>query len=238
MVTLIMIAIGVTAILIYHACCVAKVERLQVELNQARCWSQAWKKMAKMCHKLYKTYFKDYRFFFRAWLDGAAKHESIVESLRAELEQVAAWETAFRQAVDWLYGFWDGNTLIAAQGADVEALHEAWDDLLAVSMEPSQAAAALLERLKFLEKDSDHQRSGASQVLYYKDKFATCEQERDELRLELEQVELQLTHVIVQRERARIARDYKEGELTYLRPALLACQAERDAAKQDLEALE
>jgi len=158
MVTLIMIAIGVTAILIYHACCVAKVERLQVELNQARCWSQAWKKMAKMCHKLYKTYFKDYRFFFRAWLDGAAK----VESLRAELEQVAAWETAFRQ----------------------------------------------------------------------------CEQERDELRLELEQVELQLTHVIVQRERARIARDYKEGELTYLRPALLACQAERDAAKQDLEALE
>lgn len=53
--------------------------------------------------------------------------------LQVELEQAAARAEEVKQAVDWLWGFWDGNTLIAAPSCDIVALHEAWYKLLALS---------------------------------------------------------------------------------------------------------
>lgn len=93
-------------------------------------------------------------------IDAIKKRSENMERLREEhpktwvevLEQATAREVAFKKAMDRLWGFWDGNTLIARPGCDVEALlDEAWDDLLAASIFPSKAGIALLERLAELE---------------------------------------------------------------------------------------
>jgi len=84
----------------------------------------------------------------QGWLD-----EVKVENERLK-KKLVAQQAAFQKAVDWLWGFWDGNTtLIAAPSADKEALYKAWDDLLAVSTYPWKEAAALLERLEKAEAE-------------------------------------------------------------------------------------
>jgi len=85
--------------------------------------------------------------------------EAKVENERLKKELVAQ-QAAFRKAVDWLWGFWDGNTLIPAPSADKEALYKAWDDLLAVSTYPWKEAAALLERLEKAEAEVKWLREG------------------------------------------------------------------------------
>jgi len=51
---------------------------------------------------------------------------SEVERLRARMDEV-------QRAIRWLWGFWDGNTIVAAPGADREMIDEAWDKLLEVA---------------------------------------------------------------------------------------------------------
>jgi len=51
------------------------------------------------------------------------EHSAYVEKSRARLANI-------RRAVDWLWGFWDGNTLLAKSGYE-DDIREAWDELLA-----------------------------------------------------------------------------------------------------------
>lgn len=71
----------------------------------------------------------------------------------AEIERL---QSTFRQAVDHLWGFWDGNTLVAAPGCDEEALEETWDDLLSASIEkPSRATEEMIALRRFAQQFSD-----------------------------------------------------------------------------------
>jgi len=91
-----------------------------------------------------------------------------VENERLKKELVAQ-QAAFQKAVDWLWGFWDGNTLIPAPSADKEALYEAWDDLLAVSTYPWKEAAALLKRLEKAEAEVERLQSSLQAALQRKE---------------------------------------------------------------------
>ena len=79
------------------------------------------------------------------------------EELRRQLKKTEAQTAAAREAVEWLWGFWDGNTLRAIPGSE-EDIGKAWNKLLAASGAFSKpwehhgkAAAKLLKRLATLD---------------------------------------------------------------------------------------
>ena len=64
----------------------------------------------------------------RGWTQSLEINDMLVRELIAI--KIVLEET--QSAARWLWGFWDGNTLMASPGADREALDEAWDRLLKV----------------------------------------------------------------------------------------------------------
>jgi len=108
---------------------------------------------------------------FAAEIEHSNKKEQVTEletqvaDLRGELEQAAARETALLKVLDDIHG----NIIFSMpETLDWSAIAETAAEAF---KNPSATAAALLKRLEFLEQDSDHQRSVASQVPYYKERL-------------------------------------------------------------------
>ncbi|MBU0598963.1 hypothetical protein KKF61_08335 [Patescibacteria group bacterium] len=55
------------------------------------------------------------------------------EGLKRQLEKAEAQIAATKEAVEWLWGYWDGNTLIARSNGYEEEIGTAWNKLLAAS---------------------------------------------------------------------------------------------------------
>ena len=68
----------------------------------------------------------------KPWQDVVAELQFENEALHAEVERLRKKLVEAQAAIHWLWGFWDGNTLIASPSADREALDEAWNRLLKV----------------------------------------------------------------------------------------------------------
>ena len=105
-----------------------------------------------------EAYVKDCRFVLtnvRSALDKcqvAGKYDATATErifwLNQRAERAEALAASTREAVEWLWGFWDGNTLVARLGYG-DNIREAWDRLLAAT--DGVEATSLLGRLERAE---------------------------------------------------------------------------------------
>ena len=125
----------------------AEIERLQAELAQARTelaviGDLAQRKQSRMHECAYCGYRYPLKSTLTEHIESCPEHP--LAKVKAELTKAVAQVAAITLAVERLWGFWDGNALVAKPGYE-DDIREAWDRLLVAR--DAGVAAKLLERL-------------------------------------------------------------------------------------------
>lgn len=133
------------AVLKMYDDCQDEIERLRCELHDERIRRDEWEKMYNQAiagtrieqaqaelDRVLQTAQDQSDEVQELWLSPAE-----AEGLKRQLAKTETRVASIQEAVKWLWGFWDGNSLVAVKGFE-DDVHDAWDRLLEVALDDNQ----------------------------------------------------------------------------------------------------